>query len=79
VTACAAGANAVGDAFDWCNGLCPGDDLWGTEAAITPLSIAGFAAARTISRRNDDPVHASRPFDRDRDGFVLGEGAGILL
>jgi 3-oxoacyl-[acyl-carrier-protein] synthase II len=51
----------------------------GTEAAITPLGFAGFASARAMSRRNDDPAHASRPFDRDRDGFVMGEGAGILI
>ncbi len=80
VTACAAGANAVGDAFRLVQrGYAQAMICGGTEAAITPLSIAGFAAARTVSRRNDDPAHASRPFDRDRDGFVLGEGAGILL
>ncbi|MFI5911412.1 beta-ketoacyl-[acyl-carrier-protein] synthase family protein [Dactylosporangium sp. NPDC051541] len=51
----------------------------GSEAAITPLTLAGFAQARTLSKRNDDPQHASRPFDADRDGFVMGEGAGILI
>ncbi len=51
----------------------------GTEAAITPLSVAGFAAMKALSTRNDDPEHACRPFDKDRDGFVLGEGAGILI
>ena len=80
VTACAAGANAVGDAFRLIQrGYAQAMICGGTEAAITPLSVAGFAAARTLSRRNDDPGSASRPFDRDRDGFVLGEGAGILL
>jgi len=80
VTACAAGANGVGDAFRLVQrGYVQAMICGGAEAAITPLSVAGFAAARTISRRNDDPSHASRPFDRDRDGFVLGEGAGILI
>jgi 3-oxoacyl-[acyl-carrier-protein] synthase II len=51
----------------------------GTEAAVTPLSVAGFAACKAMSTRNDDPAHASRPFDKDRDGFVLGEGCGILV
>lgn len=80
VTACAAGSNAVGDAFRLIQrGYAQAMLCGGAEAAITPLSMAGFAAARTLSRRNDDPSHASRPFDRDRDGFVLGEGSGILL
>lgn len=80
VTACAAGSNAVGDAFRLIQGgyaqamLCGG-----AEAAVTPLSVAGFASARTLSTRNDDPAQASRPFDRDRNGFVMGEGSGILL
>jgi 3-oxoacyl-[acyl-carrier-protein] synthase II len=51
----------------------------GTEAAITPLSVAGFASMRALSTRNDDPAHASRPFDLTRDGFVIGEGSGILV
>jgi 3-oxoacyl-[acyl-carrier-protein] synthase II len=51
----------------------------GTEAAITPLSVGGFAAMKALSTRNDDPTHACRPFDKDRDGFVVGEGAGILV
>ncbi|MBD1936742.1 beta-ketoacyl-ACP synthase II [Microcoleus sp. FACHB-68] len=80
VTACAAGSNAVGEAFRLIQGgYAQAMICGGTEAAVTPLSVAGFAAARTLSTRNDDPAHASRPFDRDRDGFVMGEGAGILL
>lgn len=80
VTACAAGSNAIGDAFRLIQrGYAQAMICGGTEAAITPLSFAGFAAARALSTRNDDPAHASRPFDRDRDGFVMGEGAGILI
>ena len=80
VTACAAGSNAVGDAFRLIQqGYAQAMICGGTEAAVTPLSFAGFAAARTLSTRNDEPTRASRPFDRDRDGFVMGEGAGILL
>jgi 3-oxoacyl-[acyl-carrier-protein] synthase II len=80
VTACAAGSNAVGDAFRLIQrGYAQAMICGGTEAAITPLGVAGFAAARALSTRNDDPTHACRPFDRDRDGFVMGEGAGILL
>ena len=80
VTACAAGSHAIGDAFRLIQGgyaeamLCGG-----AEAAVTPLSYAGFCSAKAVSTRNDDPTHASRPFDRDRDGFVMGEGSGILL
>lgn len=80
VTACATGNNCIGDAFRI---IQRGDaDVMiagGAEAAITPLGMAGFAASRALSTRNDDPKRASRPFDKDRDGFVLGEGAGILL
>ena len=80
VTACAAGSNAVGDAFRLIQrGYAQAMICGGAEAAVTPLSVAGFAAARTLSRRNDDPATACRPFDRDRDGFVMGEGSGILL
>ena len=80
VTACAAGSNAIGDAFRLVQrGYAQAMICGGTEAAVTPLSVAGFAAARALSTRNDDPAHACRPFDRDRDGFVMGEGAGILL
>ena len=80
VTACAAGSNAIGDAFRLVqNGAAKAMICGGTEAAITPLSFAGFCSARALSSRNDDPLHASRPFDKDRDGFVMGEGAGILI
>jgi 3-oxoacyl-[acyl-carrier-protein] synthase II len=80
VTACAAGSNAIGDAFRLVQrGYAQAMICGGTEAAITPLSFAGFTAARAMSTRNDDPTHASRPFDRDRDGFVMGEGAGVLI
>lgn len=80
VTACAAGSNAVGDAFRLVQrGYAQAMICGGTEAAVTPLSLAGFAACKALSTRNDDPAHASRPFDRDRDGFVMGEGVGILL
>jgi 3-oxoacyl-[acyl-carrier-protein] synthase II len=80
VTACAAGSNAIGEAFRLIQGgYAQAMISGGCEAAITPLSLAGFASARTLSTRNDDPAHASRPFDKDRDGFVMGEGAGILI
>jgi 3-oxoacyl-[acyl-carrier-protein] synthase II len=80
VTACAAGSNAVGEAFRLIqHGYAQAMICGGSEAAITPLSMAGFAAARALSTRNEEPTRASRPFDRDRDGFVMGEGAGILI
>jgi 3-oxoacyl-[acyl-carrier-protein] synthase II len=80
VTACAAGSNAIGDAFRLIqSGRVKAMVCGGTEAAITPLSFAGFASCKALSTRNDDPARASRPFDRDRDGFVMGEGAGILF
>jgi 3-oxoacyl-[acyl-carrier-protein] synthase II len=80
VTACAAGSNAVGDAFRLVQrGYAKAMICGGTEAAITPLGIGGFAAARALSTRNDYPAMACRPFDRDRDGFVMGEGVGILI
>ena len=79
-TACAAGAHAIGDSFKI---IQRGDaDLMicgGAESAITPMSVAGFASMRALSTNNEDPVHASRPFERDRDGFVIGEGAGIMI
>jgi 3-oxoacyl-[acyl-carrier-protein] synthase II len=79
-TACATGSHAIGDAFkvirnDEADVMFAG----GSEAVVTPLAIGGFAAMRALSTRNDDPKHASRPWDLNRDGFVMGEGAGILL
>ena len=79
-TACTTSAHAIGDAFK----IIQRNDAdvmiaGGTEAAITPMGIGGFAAMRALSTRNDDPERASRPWDRDRDGFVVGEGAGILV
>ncbi|MEM1291563.1 MAG: beta-ketoacyl-ACP synthase II [Cyanobacteria bacterium P01_H01_bin.162] len=80
VTACAAGSNAIGDAFRLVQqGYAQAMICGGTEAAVTPLSVAGFGSARALSTRNDEPQIASRPFDRDRDGFVIGEGCGILI
>ncbi len=80
VTACATGNHCIGDAFRL---IQRGDaDVMvagGAEAAVTPLGVAGFAAAKALSFRNDEPTRASRPFDHDRDGFVLGEGAGVVV
>ncbi len=79
-TACAAGSNAIGDAFQLLQlGKADAMICGGAESAITPLGVAGFASAKALSFRNDDPAGASRPFDRTRDGFVIGEGSGILL
>ena len=79
-TACTTSAHCIGDSFKI---IQRGDaDVMicgGTEACITPMGIGGFAAMRAMSQRNDDPTHASRPFDQDRDGFVVGEGSGILI
>jgi 3-oxoacyl-[acyl-carrier-protein] synthase II len=80
VTACATGAHSIGDAYEL---IRRGDAVamicGGTEAGVTRTSLAGFGAMKALSRRNDDPERASRPWDRDRDGFVVGEGAGVLV
>ncbi|HED6595392.1 beta-ketoacyl-ACP synthase II [Campylobacter coli] len=80
VTACAAGTHAVGEAY---KSIALGNAskmlVIGAEAAICPVGIGGFASMKALSTRNDDPAHASRPFDKERDGFVMGEGAGALV
>jgi 3-oxoacyl-[acyl-carrier-protein] synthase II len=79
-TACAAGSNAIGDAFRLIQlGLADVMVCGGAESAITPLGVAGFASAKALSFRNDDPSTASRPFDLERDGFVIGEGSGVIV
>ncbi len=79
-TACAAGTHAVGDAFKLIQrGAAEAMITGGVESVITPTCIAGFGAMKALSTRNDDPQKASRPFDRDRDGFVVGEGAGLMI
>jgi len=79
-TACASGAHAIGDAFRIIQrGDADAMIAGGAEGAITPMGVGGFASMRALSTRNDDPTKASRPFDKDRDGFVVGEGAGILI
>ncbi|HEY6291898.1 MAG TPA: beta-ketoacyl-ACP synthase II [Terriglobia bacterium] len=79
-TACSASAHAVGDSFRLIS-RCDADVMicGGAEAAITPMGVGGFAAMRALSTRNQEPEKACRPFDRDRDGFVIGEGSGILI
>ncbi len=80
VSACSSGGNAIADAFMLIQaGLADAVVTGGSEAAVTPMSFAGFCSAKAMSRRNDAPQKASRPFDAERDGFVMGEGAGILL
>jgi 3-oxoacyl-[acyl-carrier-protein] synthase II len=79
-TACAAGAHAIGDSFKLIQrGAAKVMFCGGVESVITPLAVGGFNAMRALSTRNDEPEKASRPFDRDRDGFVMGEGSGIML
>ena len=79
-TACSSSAHSIGDAFKIIS-RCEADVMLcgGSEAAITPMGIGGFAAMRALSTRNDDPQRASRPFDKNRDGFIVGEGAGVLV
>jgi len=80
VTACAASTHAIGDAFEMIKrGITDICIAGGSEASITPLGISGFCACRALSRRNDEPTRASRPFDAQRDGFVMSEGAGIVI
>jgi 3-oxoacyl-[acyl-carrier-protein] synthase II len=79
-TACATGTHSIGDSFKLIqNGIADVMICGGSEAVITPLGITGFTAMKALSTRNDEPEKASRPFDRDRDGFVMGEGAGVLI
>jgi 3-oxoacyl-[acyl-carrier-protein] synthase II len=79
-TACATGTHSIGDAFKLIqHGSADAMICGGSEHVITPLGIAGFSSMKALSRRNDEPEKASRPFDKDRDGFVMGEGAGILI
>jgi len=79
-TACTASAHAIGDAYEIIRrGVADAMIAGGAEAAVCPMGVGGFAALRALSTRNEDPTNASRPFDKDRDGFVLGEGAGIVI
>lgn len=79
-TACTSGAHAIGDAYRLIqHGDTDAMITGGAEAAVTPLGVGGFCSMRALSTRNDEPERASRPFDKDRDGFVIGEGAGILI
>ena len=80
VTACATGCHSIGESF-WAIKRDDADVMicGGAEASLVPLGVAGFCALKALSTRNDDPQHASRPFDQDRDGFVMSEGAGVLI
>ncbi|MFA5034683.1 MAG: beta-ketoacyl-ACP synthase II [Candidatus Margulisiibacteriota bacterium] len=80
VTACASGTNSIGEAFKCIQrGAAKAMLAGGTEACVTPLGIASFAAAKALSTRNDEPQRASRPFDKERGGFVMGEGSGVVV
>ena len=79
-TACSASAHALGDAYEIIKrGAADVMIAGGSEAAITPMGVGGFAAMRALSTRNDEPERASRPFDLERDGFIIGDGAGVLI
>lgn len=79
-TACASGTHAIGEAFRYIrDGMADAMICGGAESAVSPLGISAFSAMKALSTRNDDPAGASRPFDLDRDGFVMGEGAGVLV
>mgnify|MGYP006293634757 CR=1 FL=1 len=79
-SACASGSNAIGEAFETIRtGVCDAQVCGGSEAAVTPMGLSGFQQLKALSKRNDEPEKASRPFDKDRDGFVMAEGAGILV
>lgn len=80
VSACASGSHAIGEAYcSIVSGRCDAAITGGSEAALTPIGLASFCSLKSLSTRNDDPQAASRPFDRDRDGFILSEGAGIVI
>lgn len=80
VTACATGTHSIGEAYKIIQrGAAKAMIAGGAEASISPLGVASFCAARALSTRNDDPAHASRPFDKERDGFVIGEGSGVVI
>ena len=79
-SACSSGAHAIGEAFKWIQrGGIDAALAGGAEAAVTALGVGGFTAMRALSKRNDEPEKASRPFDRGRDGFVMSEGAGVMV
>lgn len=80
VSACSTGAHSIGEAMRYIrDGICDAFIAGGTESVICPLAVGGFSAMRALSTRNDSPETASRPFDKDRDGFVIGEGSGVMI